>query len=100
MQQFEGCIKGDQEKEILQMPLTLDIGYAQSPFGKQNPLPRFAFQLLNGVGDFLDLLPALHPESDEFARLRVKAGSMCSALIKVIFVLGVSVQFFCSSGFS
>ncbi len=63
--QFEGCVHG----------------YTTSSFGLKNPLPRFAFQLLNGVGDFLDLLPALHPNTH--GKIRVKAGGMCSALIKV-----------------
>lgn len=67
MEQFEGCVQG----------------YHDSKFGQANPLPRFAFQMLNGVGDFLDLLPALHPEVPEFAKLRIKSGGMCSALIKV-----------------
>ena len=40
--QFEGCV----------------AGYNQNTLGAP-PLPIFAFQMLNGVGDFLDLLTAL-----------------------------------------
>ena len=60
-------------------------------FGFFQELDVFAFQVLNGVGDLLDLVSALNPESipdwksfthDE-ARLYVQKKGFCSALIKV-----------------
>jgi Phospholipase B len=54
-------------------------------------LPRFAFQLLNGVGDFLDLLAAIsedfRPDFDKMSEMEIKryvgTHGMCSAMIKV-----------------
>ena len=55
----------------------------------------FAFQVLNGVGDFLDLMKAIDPESrpqfDKFthqeAKDYVQRHGFCSALIKVSLVI-------------
>lgn len=50
------------------------------------PLPAFAVQFLNGIGDLLDLVPALTPRansSTEAATFRMPGMGHCTALIKV-----------------
>uniref|UniRef100_A0A3Q2R3Z7 Phospholipase B-like n=1 Tax=Fundulus heteroclitus TaxID=8078 RepID=A0A3Q2R3Z7_FUNHE len=53
----------------------------------REPLPLFALQLLNGVGDLLDLVPALTPRSNSSAgtaTFRRPVMGLCTALIKVL----------------
>ncbi|XP_077979884.1 phospholipase B-like 1 [Glandiceps talaboti] len=66
-------------------------GYIDNPY-QNKTLDRFAFQVLNGVGDMLDLRNALEPEKRpdwkkmtdiEFQNYFTKNG-LCSALIKVL----------------
>lgn len=48
------------------------------------PLPIFAVQFLNGIGDLLDLIPALKRRSNSSSdSFRMPGMSHCSALIKV-----------------
>ncbi|KAM4714944.1 phospholipase B-like 1 [Anableps anableps] len=53
----------------------------------REPLPLFALQFLNGVGDLLDLVPALTPRSNSSAgtaTFRRPGMGLCTALIKVL----------------
>ncbi|KAI4796679.1 hypothetical protein KUCAC02_026822 [Chaenocephalus aceratus] len=51
----------------------------------REPLSAFALQFLNGVGDLLDLVPALTPRSNSSsAALRTPGMGHCTALIKVL----------------
>ncbi|KAG5832478.1 hypothetical protein ANANG_G00291590 [Anguilla anguilla] len=54
---------------------------------KREPLSMFAVQFLNAVGDLLDLIPALVPETDPHHRntkFRMPGMGHCSALIKML----------------
>ena len=76
---------------IQQQLIGLIDGYAQSAVGQAFPLQVLDFQLLNGVGDLLDLIPALIKEkrvdwahlSKEKAIKLINARSLCSGLIRV-----------------
>jgi hypothetical protein len=68
-------------------------GYAASAFGQKHPISQFELQMLNGLGDFFDLMPALMPgtgmasnwpamQPSELMRT-VTESSRCSGLIKV-----------------
>ncbi|KAM9832407.1 phospholipase B-like 1 [Neosynchiropus ocellatus] len=51
----------------------------------REPLSAFAIQFLNGVGDLLDLVPALTPRSNSSNRaFRMPGMGHCTALIKVL----------------
>ncbi|XP_054455427.1 phospholipase B-like 1 [Anoplopoma fimbria] len=53
----------------------------------REPLPAFALQFLNGVGDLLDLVPALTPRSNSSTgpgAFRMPGMGHCTALIKVL----------------
>ncbi|MEQ2255364.1 hypothetical protein ILYODFUR_013128 [Ilyodon furcidens] len=53
----------------------------------REPLPLFALQFLNGVGDLLDLVPALTPRSNSSAgtaSFRRPGMGLCTALIKML----------------
>lgn len=75
--QFEGLFKG--------------YNWDDPKDGNYTRLPKFAFQLLNGVGDFLDLLAAIsedhRPDFDKMTphevRMYVGTHGMCSGMIKV-----------------
>ncbi len=66
-------------------------GYAASDFGQAHPLDRWAFMLLNGIGDLFDVIPAVVPnrKPDFHAMTYVEAKSYltraghCSALVRV-----------------
>lgn len=70
----------------------LIAGYTENPPRKQKNLGKFAFQLLNGIGDYGTLSDVLSPDgppdwsSMTEEQISVKIGSMghCSALIKVL----------------
>uniref|UniRef100_A0A8C5GPD2 Phospholipase B-like n=1 Tax=Gouania willdenowi TaxID=441366 RepID=A0A8C5GPD2_GOUWI len=66
----------------------LHAGAAQwSKNNKREPLSTFAVQFLNGVGDLLDLVPALTPRSNSSLRtgeFRMPGMGHCTALIKVL----------------
>ncbi|KAM9425887.1 phospholipase B-like 1 [Pholidichthys leucotaenia] len=49
----------------------------------REPLSTFAIHFLNGVGDLLDLVPALTPRSNSSA-FRMPGMGLCTALIKVL----------------
>ncbi|XP_067101308.1 phospholipase B-like 1 [Osmerus mordax] len=54
---------------------------------QREPLSKFAVQFLNGVGDLLDLIPALAPRTNSSAGqgpFRMPGMGHCSALIKVL----------------
>ncbi|XP_069578281.1 phospholipase B-like 1 [Brachyistius frenatus] len=64
----------------------LQAGAAQWAKSKQRePLSAFAVQFLNGVGDLLDLVPALTPRSNSSTgTFRMPGMGHCTALIKVL----------------
>ncbi|XP_022070200.1 phospholipase B-like 1 [Acanthochromis polyacanthus] len=66
----------------------LHAGAAQWAKNKhREPLSAFAIQLFNGVGDLLDLVPALTPRSNSSAgagAFRMPGMGHCTALIKVL----------------
>ncbi|XP_037611856.1 phospholipase B-like 1 isoform X1 [Sebastes umbrosus] len=66
----------------------LHAGAAQWAKSKhREPLSAFALQFLNGVGDLLDLVPALTPRSNSSAgtgAFRMPGMGHCTALIKVL----------------
>ncbi|XP_045924422.1 phospholipase B-like 1 isoform X1 [Micropterus dolomieu] len=66
----------------------LHAGAAQWAKSKhREPLSAFALQFLNGVGDLLDLVPALTPRSNSStgaATFRMPGMGHCTALIKVL----------------
>ncbi|XP_008295003.1 phospholipase B-like 1 [Stegastes partitus] len=66
----------------------LHAGAAQWAKSKhREPLSAFSVQLLNGVGDLLDLVPALTPRSNSSAgagAFRMPGMGHCTALIKVL----------------
>ncbi|XP_047464311.1 phospholipase B-like 1 [Mugil cephalus] len=66
----------------------LHAGAAQWAKGKhREPLSAFAVQFLNGVGDLLDLVPALTPRSNSSTgsgAFRMPGMGHCTALIKVL----------------
>ncbi|XP_044034726.1 phospholipase B-like 1 isoform X1 [Siniperca chuatsi] len=66
----------------------LHAGAAQWAKSKhREPLSAFAFQFLNGVGDLLDLVPALTPRSNSSTgagAFRMPGMGHCTALIKVL----------------
>ncbi|KAM6950993.1 phospholipase B-like 1 [Aplochiton taeniatus] len=51
---------------------------------QREPLSVFAIQFLNGIGDLLDLIPALAPRSNASGQFRMPGMGHCSALIKVL----------------
>ena len=68
-------------------------GYATTAAALSLPaLPAFAWQLLNGVGDLFQIIPAVEKKqrvdwpslSREEARLELRKAGHCSALIKVV----------------
>lgn len=70
----------------------LIAGYTENPPRKKKNLGKFAFQLLNGIGDYITLSGVLSPDgppdwsSMTEEQISVKLGRMghCSALIKVL----------------
>jgi hypothetical protein len=76
---------------VVQQYEGLIAGY-QATADPSHPLKRFDFQVLNGVGDLLDLMSVITPQNElkdpltmpteEFERMQFKRG-MCSAIVKV-----------------
>ncbi|KAJ0058171.1 hypothetical protein NL108_009041, partial [Boleophthalmus pectinirostris] len=50
----------------------------------KRPLTKFEVQFLNGVGDLLDLIPALNPSHPPLRDLKLPGMGHCSALIKML----------------
>ncbi|CAL1588762.1 unnamed protein product [Knipowitschia caucasica] len=50
----------------------------------KKPLSKFGVQFLNGVGDLLDLIPALNPSHPPLRDFKLPGMGHCSALIKIL----------------